>query len=751
MYQLRIVLVRWTLAVGLAGFALVAAANKPPVPLYLQPNVPIELRVKDLVARMTLEEKARQLDMYQGASLVDKKVDDTHAAPNAHLNVAAMEKALGELGAGSIHDVYPSGALSNEIQRWVMSHNRLGIPVLFIEEGVHGYSGLGQTIFPTSIALGSTWDVALAQQTGAAIAAEARSHGVDMLLCPVLDVARDPRWGRIEEDFGEDAYLTGLLGAAYVRGAQGDSLATDHTVVAEPKHFAGHGSPEGGLNTSPVHAGEREVRSVFLRSFEPAIRDAHAMGVMAAYHEIDGVPCAGNPWLLTTVLRDEWRFKGFVLSDLGAIEELYGRHHVAETPAAAVRMAISAGVDMQFYDFDHATFQGALVDGVRLRLLPERILDQAVSRVLRVKFELGLFDKPLVDSSLAQQVTRAPAHLALALTSAREAMCLLKNEHDLLPLPKSIKQIAVIGPNATVLRMGDYTVTPTIAPPSLVHAIEALVPGAKVSSNDGSDIEAAVTACAGADVIVCGLGERAGISGEGSDRSHLGLPGNQEALLERLSELGKPIVLVLTNGRPLTIGWAATHVPAIIEAWYPGERGSQAIAETIFGDNNPAGRLPISFPRSVGAIPDFYNHDPSKSTNYVDGQAAPLYPFGFGLSFTTFRYGGVTCSVHGRSAATEVDVSTDVTNTGPRDGDEVVQLYLRKNTSSVETPVKSLKGFQRIHLSAGSSQKVTFHLNRRELEIWGAAKRWSVEPGEYTVTVGGSSAGGVVAHFEVRN
>lgn len=705
-------------------------------PLYTQTAVPIALRVQDLVGRMTLEEKARQLDMYSGTAFIDKKLDDTHTAADAKVKADALEKALGNLGAGSIHDIYPTARISNEIQKWVIEHNRLHIPALFIEEGVHGYNGFGETLYPCSINLASTFDTALAQETAAGIAAEARSNGVDMILGPVLDVAREPRWGRIEEDFGEDPYLTGALGAAYVTGMQGKSLDSDHNVVAEPKHFAGHGSPEGGNNTNPVHAGEREFRTIFLRSFEPAIM-AGAQGVMAAYHEVDGVPSAGNSWLLTDVLRKEWRFQGFVLSDLGAIWELYGRHHVAATEADAVRLAVTSGVDMQFYDFKHDTFQGALIDGVKSGKMPKAVLDQAVSRVLRVKFELGLFDHPYIDESLHAKASRSQAHLATALKSAEESIVLLSNKGNLLPLAKNLRRIAVIGPNAGVPGLGDYTPSQGVHGVSMVDGIKALLPATtEIVFDDGKDIAQSVSKARGADVVIMGLGERDGISGEGSDRSDLNLPDNQEQLLEAVYEANPKVVLVLQNGRPLTIPWAAKNIPAIIEAWYPGEFGGRAIAETLFGDNNPSGKLPISFPRSVGAIPDFYNHDVSKQMRYVDGTGEPLFPFGFGLSYTTFAYSNLTARKLVRGS---ISVSVEVANTGERDGDEVVQVYLRPNTSSVETPVRALQAFQRVHLPVGGKATLTFQLGPYELAVWSARKKWEVEGGPYTIWAGGSS------------
>ena len=606
------------------------------------------------------------------------------------------------------------------------------------------------TVFPAPLNLASTWDPELARETGAVIASEMRATGVDMLLAPVLDVARDPRWGRVEEDFGEDPYLTGRMGLAYVRGAQGDSLDTNHTVVAEPKHFAGHGSPEGGTNTSPVHIGERELRTVMLKSFEPALRQGHAMGVMAAYHEIDGIPVTDDPYLLKHILRQEWGFKGFVLSDLGAIRRLYTVHHVAATPQDAACMAIRSGVDMQFYDFPHDVFQNALIDCVRNGSLPEVDLDRAVRSVLRVKFELGLFDHPYVDPTLNASVYRSPAHLAVSLRSARESMILLKNDNDLLPLSTSVKHIAVSGPNADVARYADYQKETNGERISMLEGIRAMVPHAAIEFERGDDIESAVAAAKAADVVIMGLGEHVGISGEGHDRSNLDLPGNQEQLLEAVVATGKPVVLVLENGRPLTIGWAKEHVPAILEAWYPGEFGGTAIAETLFGRNNPGGHLTITFPQTVGQLPDYYNSDPSRVLKYIDSNGLPLFPFGWGLSYTTFRYGHLVATPPAQGSHGDIQIRVDVTNTGNRAGDTVAQLYMREDVTSVETPRRSLEGFSRIHLTPGETRTVVFRVPYEQLAVWNENRRWVVEPGPFTVWVGDSSLASLSAKFVLQ-
>jgi beta-glucosidase len=740
-------------AAMLFGTVIPLAISQTPTglssPVYRQPAKPIERRIDDLMHRMTLAEKARQLDLYSGArALVDKQADETHAAPGSVFQPDKAQALFGNLGVGGIHDLHPSPEQANQIQQWAISHSRLGIPALFIEEALHGYDT--GTVFPAPIGLAATWNPQIARKTAEAIASEARANAVDMILAPVLDLARDPRWGRVEEDFGEDPYLTGRMGLAYVQGAQGDSLSSDHSVVAEPKHFAAHGSPEGGTNTSPVHIGERELRSVMLKSFEPAFREGHAMATMAAYHEIDGIPVTADSMLLKEILRDEWHFQGFVLSDLGAIRRLYDVHHVAASPRDAVCLAIRSGVDMQFYDFPHDVFQQALIDCVHSGTLPVADLDRAVRSVLRVKFMLGLFDHPMIDTVLNAQVNRSKPHLDVSLQSARESMTLLKNDGNLLPLSKSISNIAVIGPNVAVARYGDYEQEENGLHISLLDGLRKELPGAKFDFDDGKDIAAAVGKARQANIVILGLGERQGISGEGFDRSNLDLPDNQEQLLEAVVATGKPVVLVLQNGRPLTIGWAKEHVPAILEAWYSGEFGGQAIAETLFGENNPAGRLTVTFPRSVGQLPGFYNADPSRKRNYVDDDGLPLFPFGFGLSYTTFRYDHLAVQSPAAGSHADIRATVEVTNTGNREGDDVVQLYEHEATTSVETPARSLVGFSRIHLQPRETRSVTFVVPQSQLAVWNTGKKWVVEPGLVTLWAGGNSSAALTANFTLR-
>ena len=715
-------------------------------PLYRQPKISVERRVQDLLGRMTVEEKVRQLDMYAAAKdLMDTHTDETHVAPSARFVPEKAQALWGSLGVGAVHDVNASPAQYNAIQHWVVEHSRLGIPALYIEEALHG-SDTG-TVFPAPLNLAATWDTALAQQTAAAIAAEARAKGVGMILGPVLDLAREPRWGRIEEDFGEDPYLTGQMGLAYTLGAQGDSLATDHTVVSEPKHFAAHGSPEGGTNTSPVHMGERELRTTMLRAFEPAFREGHAMATMAAYHEIDGIPVTADSMLLKGLLRGEWGFDGMVLSDLGAIERLFTVHHVAATKKDAACLAIRSGVDMQFYDFPHDVFQRSLIECVKEGTLPPAELDRAVSAVLRLKFRLGLFEQPYVDEGLNTRVYRSPDHLAISLRSARESMTLLKNEGGVLPLSKSLTRIAVVGPNGDVARYGDYEKEENGLRISVLAGVHSLLPKAAVTFANGEDVTDAVTKAKQAEVVILALGEKQGISGEGFDRTDLGLPGEQEKLLEAVVATGKPVVLVLENGRPLTIGWAKAHVPAILEAWYPGEYGGQAVAETLFGDNNPSGRLTITMPANLGQLPDFYNADPSRTRKYVDNDGKPLYPFGYGLSYTSFRYDNLAVTAPAPGSKEDFAATVTVTNAGSREGTEVAQLYLRQDVSSVETPDRALQAFARVMLKPGESRVVRFQVKQQQLAVWSVDRRWVMESGKYTAWAGGSSEDGLETHF----
>lgn len=724
-----------------------AQQNKPYKYPYQNPNLSIDERVSDLLSRMTVMEKIKQLDMYSGSEVANKR---------GHNAISYSEEKSSEVmdssGIGSIHDFYPvSAAITNEIQRYAIAHTRLGIPALFIEEGLHGYNGLGSTYFPVPLALSSAWDSGLVHQVGHVIATEARAHGIDMILGPVLGLARDPRWGRVEETYGEDPYLDACNGVAMVKGLQGDSLDNADAVIAEPKHFAMHSIPEGGSNTSPVSIGEREARSSFLYVFEKAVRVGGAKAIMAAYSEYDGIPCIDNKWLLTDVLRKEWGFNGFVLSDLGAIKMTLMDHHVASDTADALAQALNAGVNMQFYDFSHQLFQNAILKDLKNGALTKDQLDKAVADVLRVKFKLGLFDRPYTDTALVSKVFHTAADQALALKAAQEGICLLKNDGSVLPLNKTnAHTIAVIGPLAASDYLGDYSAEGTGI--SILDGLKARAGdslridyAAGYGDDTSSDkqevlLRNAVAVARKCDVSVVVLGESEKVDGEGKDRADLNLDPQQVHLIQAIYHTGKPVVVVLFNGRPLTINWTANHIPAIVEAWYAGEKGGLAIADALLGRVNPSGKLPITFPRSVGQLPFYYDHKPTSWHRYVDEKNTPLYPFGYGLSYTTFQYSDMQISPAKITDTGVVHISFHIRNTGKLTGTEVAELYIRDELSSVTTPVEALKGFQRITLKPGESGVVHFMLKAKQLSLWNREMKQVVEPGEFKVMVGSSSA-----------
>ncbi len=746
--------------------------------------LPVDQRVADLLGRMTMEEKIRQLDMYWGREVANMS---DHEASS--YNEEKVKQMIGDHGIGSIHDFYPLNAgIANDIQRYAVEKTRLGIPVLFIEEGLHGYCGEGSTEFPIPLQLSSAWDTALVRKVGHVIATETRSHGVDMILGPVLCLARDPRWGRTEETYGEDPYLDARNGVAMVEGLQGGGLDRPDAVIAEPKHFATHGIPEGGSNTAPVNMGERENRSSFLYVFEKAIREGHAMGMMAAYSELDGIPCVDNKWLLTDVLRKEWGFKGFVLSDLGAIKMSLTDHHVAADTADALAQTLKAGLNMQFYDFSHDALVRAIKSAIARRELSMTELDKAVSDILRVKFLLGLFDHPYTDLSLKDKVFHSPESQELALQAAREGIILLKNDKGVLPLDKRGQTIAVIGPLAASDYVGGYS-SPGAKGISILDglkeragsdatiryakgydadahagsgtdlmgvghtghpAVAGVAEGAGSAGGNGSGggsgvdsaellLQQAVELVKASDAAVVVLGEEPREVGEGKDRTNLDLGSQQMALIKAIYATGKPVSVVLFNGRPLSIGWVADHIPAIVESWFAGEKGGLAIADVLLGKVNPSGKLPISFPRSVGQLPFYYDHKPTSSHRYVDEASTLLFPFGLGLSYTHFEYSDLQISPTPAPAGEKVKISVVVKNTGDREGDEVAELYIRDVVSSVTTPAIELRGFGRIHLKPGESGTVRFVLEPDDLALWNRQMKRVVEPGEFKIMVGSSS------------
>jgi beta-glucosidase len=758
-------------------------ATQTAVPTYKNPAASVDARVADLLARMTPEEKVAQL-----LTIWDEKKDIFDASnqfDGAKMS-AKFPNGIGQFarpsdvdGPGSPRekkgrDVRQTVALVNAMQRHAMTQTRLGIPILMHEEGLHGYAALGATSFPQAIALASTFDTNLMRQVNSVIGREIRARGVSLVLSPVVDVARDPRWGRIEETFGEDPYLAGEMGVAAVEGLQGVNRARTlgpGKVFATLKHLTGHGQPEGGRNIGPAQISERVLREYFFPPFEQVVKRTGISAVMASYNEIDGVPSHANKWLLGNVLRGEWGFKGAVVSDYYAIDQLIDIHHVAGNKIDAAVMAMTAGVDSDLPSSSGP--YSTLIEAVRTGKVSQRQIDVAVGRMLDLKFRAGLFENPYADADAAVAITNNVEARALARTTAARAITLLKNDGALpLSLPAAGQPkptIAVIGPNAAVARLGGYYGQPPVTI-SILEGIKAKVgdranivysEGVKITENDDwwADevklgdpaqnrvrIAAAVEAARGADKIILAIGDTEQTSREGwadshlGDRSSLDLVGQQQELFDALKALGKPIIVVMINGRPLSIVKVAEETNALVEGWYLGEQGGHAMADVLFGDVNPAGRLPVTIPRSVGQLPAYYNYKPSARRGYLFDNQTPLFPFGFGLSYTTFTMGTPTLSAASIKPNGTVTVNVPVTNTGTRAGDEVVQLYVRDKVSSVTRSVQDLRGFQRVNLAPGQTRNVTFNLDREALQMWNINMERVVEPGEFDISVGPSSA-----------
>ncbi|WP_114938206.1 glycoside hydrolase family 3 N-terminal domain-containing protein [Mucilaginibacter endophyticus] len=712
---------------------------------YKDASLPVEKRVADLLGRMTTGEKIRQLDMYWGHEVANMQGHDAVSmSDSARINI-------GTEGIGSVHDLYPLTAdVSNQIQRYAVEKTRLGIPVLFIEEGLHGYEGLGSTTFPSPLALAGAWDTTNVHKAGRIIATEMRAHGVAMVLGPVLCLPRDPRWGRVEETYGEDPFLSAANGVAMVKGLQGNKLSNHNSVLSEPKHFAVHGIPEAGSNTAPVNMGEREARSSFLYVFEKAVREGGAMGMMAAYSEIDGIPCVDNKWLLKDVLRGEWGFKGFVLSDLGAIKMSLNNHQIATDAADALGQTFTAGMDMQFYDFPHVAFHEAMNKALASKKLSMADLNRAVSNVLRVKFMLGLFDHPYIDIDLLKKVNHTDESRAVAMKLAQEGISLLKNDNNILPLGPNVRSVAVVGPLAESTYLGGYAnkmgkgvaildALKQKAGNSLDIKFETGYTADTSAARQNEYLDKAINMVKQSDVAVVVLGEDINEVGEGKDRANLDLNKQQSRLIEAIYKTGKPTIVVLFNGRPLCINWVAKKIPAIVESWFLGETGGLAIADVLLGKVNPSGKLPMTFPRSVGQVPFYYDHKPTSRHVYVDQDTSALFPFGHGLSYTSFEYSNLKIAQPQIPLNGSANVSVTIKNTGKVEGEEVVQLYLRDVIASVTTPVKSLKGFKRINLKPGESGTVQFKIDNKELMLWNRQMKQVVEPGEFKVMVGSSS------------
>lgn len=749
-------------------------------PLYKDPDRSVEERVQDLLARMTLDEKLAQL----GSAWVFELLDDlTFSEEKAGRVMAGGIGQITRIGGASNLRPADSARMANTIQRWLIDHTRLGIPAMVHEECCSGYMALSATCFPQAIGVASTWNPALVEQMTAAIRAQMRAVGGHQALAPVLDVTRDPRWGRVEETFGEDPYLVAEMGAAYVRGMQGDDWQAG--VVATGKHFVGYGMGEGGMNWAPAHIGPRELLEVYVFPFEAAIKTAGLASIMNGYHELDGIPCGANRDLLTGLLRERLGFEGLIVSDYHAVAQLAEYHHVARDKQEAAALALEAGIDVELPGTD--CYGAPLRETVERGAIDPALLDEAVRRVLRVKFALGLFENPYVAVERAPEVFDTPAQRALARQIARESIVLLKNKGGLLPLDKTIGSIAVIGPNADVVRnlVGDYAYPAHIETileqqtenpsggrrPERIELVEDFVPiisvlegirakvgGARVRYAPGlrtvldastEGFAEAVELARAADVAILVVGEKSGLTGdctcgEARDRAELGLPGAQQQLVEAICATGTPVVVVLVSGRPQAVPWIATHVPALVHAWLPGEEGANAIADVLFGDYTPGGKLPISVPRDAGQAPVFYGHKLSGGRShwkgdYVELSAKPLYPFGYGLSYTRFEYANLRLSTGQARAGETVDIRLDLTNAGERPGDEIVQLYTRDVVSSVTRPVKELKGFKRVPLAPGETKTVVFTLAVNHLAFLDRAMRHAVEPGVIEVMIGASS------------
>ncbi|MEO7990929.1 MAG: glycoside hydrolase family 3 N-terminal domain-containing protein [Chryseolinea sp.] len=747
---------------------------------YENPKLSIDERINDLMSQMTLEEKVGQLLTPYGWPMYVRK--GNYVIITDELKKEVSQRYIGSLWGFMRADPWTQRTLStglnnelsakavNQMQHYVIDNSRLGIPLILAEECPHGFMALDGTVFPTSLGLSSTWNPDLIEQMAKAIAKEIRTRGSHIGYGPVLDLARELRWSRVEETFGEDAYLTSQFGVSFVKGLQGTDLKSNANVISTLKAMAGHASPEGGHNAGAAHIGENEFQEFILPPFKEAVK-AGALSVMSSYNEVDGIPSTSNQYMLTDLLRKQWGFKGFVVSDLFAIRGLV-EHGVAADVNEAALKAITAGVDS---DLGAADFSPALIALMKEGKLKTEVLDEAVRRVLHAKFTVGLFDNPFLDETNKLTSKDVSEHRALARKIATESIVLLKNKNSLLPLRKDYKSIAVIGPNANSIynMLGDYTAPQrendvvTVLKGIKNHASKETVvkfaKGCAIRNESEEGFAEAIKIASESDVVVMVMGgssardfsskyEETGAakvtedgqndmeSGEGYDRASLNLMGKQDKLMMEIAKLGKPVVLVLIEGRPLTTTWAEQNIPAIINAWYPGMEGGNAIADVLFGDYNPAGRLTVSVPRSLGQLPVYYTAKRLGSKrDYVDEIAKPLYTFGYGLSYTSFEYSDLDVSVNKENGKIEVEVKVKIKNIGARDGDEVVQFYVRDNVASHTTPDRVLKAFQRTHIKAGEIQEVTLKLNEESFALYQGNGKWAVEPGKFTIMIGSSS------------
>lgn len=756
------------------------AGEKDPRPLYKDPGASTDERVKDLVSRMTLEEKIGQMEALLGWEMYSKM--GRSISPSEKFMETIRQRNTGMFWATLRADPWTRKTLitgldpvlaaecTNAIQKYAIENTRLGIPILFAEECAHGHMAIGTTVFPTSIGQAATWNPSLIGEMASVIASEARSQGAHIGYGPILDLVRDPRWSRVEETFGEDPFLIAEMGCTVVKGFQGNDLRSGRNIASTLKHFTAYGISDGGQNGGSVTVGKRELFNYHLPPFRAAV-EAGAISVMTAYNSIDGIPNTSNRFLLTDVIRGQWGFRGFIISDLGSIEGIHHAHSVAATPAEAAALALNAGLDA---DLGGNGFHDALIEAVKSGLVPERQIDRAVSLILRLKFNMGLFENPYVDPEVAEKEVGSVQNRGLALRVARESLTLLENKKSLLPLSRNLQRIAIIGPNADNIynQLGDYTapqeenkivtvlkgIRNKVSPATRVDYVK----GCAIRDTTVHNIPEAVQLARNSDVVILVLGgssardfrteyESTGAAsvrsetisdmenGEGYDRATLDLMGRQMELAKAVIATGRPVVVVLIMGRPMNLNWFSENAPAMLLAWYPGEEGGNAIADLIFGDYNPAGRLPVSLHKLPGQIPIHYDHTAPARHGYLEVDAKPLYPFGYGLSYTEFQYRDIIISLSGKPDKILVNISCTVRNTGNRRGDEVVQLYIRDRVSSVAMPLCQLKGFKRISLDMGEEKKVNFMISEEDLELFNINEEMVTEPGDFDVMIGASS------------
>ena len=766
-----------------AGLRAPAASSQGATPDYKNPRLPVERRVADLLGRMTLEEKVAQLvclwaERPQVGPQTDFSADRGDFSPERAAVV--MRHGIGQIARQRERkDPRDAARFANALQRWLVEKTRLGVPAIFHDEALHGLMAQNATHFPQPLALASSWDTELVTRVFTAAALETRARGSHQVLGPNFDLAREPRWGRTEETYGEDPYLVSRMGVAVVKALQGQGPGVDgEHVMATAKHYAAHGQPEGGTNIAPANYSERVIREVFLPPFEAAVREAGIHSVMASYNEIDGVPSHASRWLLEKVLRQEWGFQGHVVSDYYGIPQMMSLHKIVPDKPEAARVALEAGVDIELPDPEAYP---TLVQLVRDGKVSEATLNAAVARNLRAKFLLGLFENPYVDPERAARVTNARAHRQLAAEAARRSITLLKNEGNLLPLDRSkLRTVAVVGPNADRAHLGGYS-DPVPGPGvSVLQGVtEKLGPSVRVThakgvhitkeggnwwadtstlsdpAEDARLIAEAVTVARAADAVVLVIGGNEDTNKEAWADNHLGdrdtleLVGRQNDLVKAMLETGKPVVVVLINSGPLSINYVAENVPAILEGFYLGQETGTGVADVLFGDYNPSGKLPVSFPRSVGQLPIYYNYKPTAKRGYLFTSKEPLFPFGHGLSYTTFAYSDLKVTPGKIGPAGQATVSVTVANTGRRAGDEVVQLYIRDLVSSVTRPVMELKDFKRVSLAPGERKTVQFTITPDKLSFLDLNMNRTVEPGWFDIMVGTSSAKHQTVKLEV--